>query len=235
MAEKASRQVSPSEPLRVTGPAARFASRGGEKLDAALERFALDVTGLEALDAGASTGGFSDCLLQRGAAHVVAVDVGHGQLHPRLRSDVRVEVIERANIRHLTPAGLGGRRFDVVVADLSFISLLTVAGPLVALAKPEAPLVVLVKPQFEAGKAVVSRTKGVVRDPAIWLGVLRNVADGFAATGATVVDGMRSPLLGAQGNVEFFLYVRTGANQVPFGLLIEELASSDAPVSLGEG
>ncbi|HMK96004.1 MAG TPA: TlyA family RNA methyltransferase, partial [Acidimicrobiales bacterium] len=170
VAEKASRQVGPAEPLVVSVPGARFASRGGEKLDAALDRFAVDVNGKEALDAGASTGGFTDCLLQRGAVAVVAVDVGHGQLLPRLRADPRVKVLERANVRRLSPADLGGRRFAVVVADLSFISLMTVASSLVSLAQPEAELVVLVKPQFEAGRAVVSKGKGVVRDPHVWAG-----------------------------------------------------------------
>ena len=229
VADKVSRQVRPAEPVVLTGPPARFASRGGEKLDAALERFAVDVSGLEVLDAGASTGGFTDCLLQRGAARVVAVDVGHGQLHPRLRSDERVEVMERVNVRYLGPGDLGGRRFDVVVADLSFISLLMVAGPLLALAKPVADLVVLVKPQFEAGRAVVSKNKGVVRDPAIWAEVLCGVAGAFQAAGATVAGGMASPLLGAEGNVEFFLHLRTGAGPGTGELSVPELAAAMLP------
>lgn len=231
VADKASRLVGAAEPLLVSGPLPRFASRGGEKLDAALERFGVDVTGLDALDAGASTGGFTDCLLQRGAARVVAVDVGHGQLHPRLRADERVDVLERANIRYLGPGDLGDRRFDVVVADLSFISLMMVARALLALAKPVAQLVVLVKPQFEAGKAAVSKGKGVVRDPCIWASVLCDVAAAFEAAGATVAGGMASPLLGAQGNVEFFLYLRTGDRQRPMTLSMEELASSAVPAN----
>ncbi len=138
VADKASRRVAPSEPLVVKDLPPRFASRGGEKLDAAVHHFKLDVVGLSALDAGASTGGFTDCLLAHGAAHVVAVDVGHGQLLERLRRDPRMEVVERANVRYLGPADLGGRRFDVVVADLSFISLMMVAPALIALAKPVA-------------------------------------------------------------------------------------------------
>jgi 23S rRNA (cytidine1920-2'-O)/16S rRNA (cytidine1409-2'-O)-methyltransferase len=211
VADKSSRQVAPSEPLVVKDLRPRFASRGGEKLDAAIHHFKLDVVGRHALDAGASTGGFTDCLLAHGAAHVVAVDVGHGQLLERLRRDPRVEVVERANVRYLGPADLGGRRFDVVVADLSFISLMMVAPALLALAKPEADLVVLVKPQFEAGRAVVSKGKGVVRDPEVWASVLCDVAGAFEANGATVVGGMASPLLGAEGNVEFFLHLRSGA------------------------
>jgi 23S rRNA (cytidine1920-2'-O)/16S rRNA (cytidine1409-2'-O)-methyltransferase len=210
VADKTSRQVAPSEPLVVKDLVPRFASRGGEKLDAAIHHFKLDVVGRHALDAGASTGGFTDCLLAHGAAHVVAVDVGHGQLLERLRRDPRVEVVERANVRYLGPADLQGRRFDVVVADLSFISLMMVAPALVALAKPVADLVVLVKPQFEAGRAVVSKGKGVVRDPKVWARVLCDVAGAFEANGAAVVGGMASPLLGAEGNVEFFLHLRGG-------------------------
>jgi 23S rRNA (cytidine1920-2'-O)/16S rRNA (cytidine1409-2'-O)-methyltransferase len=210
VADKVSRQVAPSEPLVVKDLPPRFASRGGEKLDAAIHHFKLDVVGFSALDAGASTGGFTDCLLAHGAAHVVAVDVGHGQLLERLRRDPRVEVVERANVRYLGPSDLGGRHFDVVVADLSFISLMMVAPALIALAKPGADLVVLVKPQFEAGRAVVSKGKGVVRDPKVWASVLCDVAGAFEADGAAVVGGMASPLLGAEGNVEFFLHLRSG-------------------------
>jgi 23S rRNA (cytidine1920-2'-O)/16S rRNA (cytidine1409-2'-O)-methyltransferase len=188
----------------------RFASRGGEKLDAAIHHFQLDVVGRHALDAGASTGGFTDCLLAHGAAHVVAVDVGHGQLLERLRRDPRVEVMERANVRYLGPEDLGGRRFDLVVADLSFISLMMVAPSLVALANVGADLVVLVKPQFEAGRAVVSKGRGVVRDPKVWAGALCDVAGAFEANGAAVMGGMASPLLGAEGNVEFFLHLLSG-------------------------
>ena len=132
-------------------------------MDAALKHFDLDVVGKDALDAGASTGGFTDCLLQRGAAIVVAIDVGHGQLLQRIRLDPRVEVMERANVRYMLPEDVGGRRFDVVVADLSFISLMMVAGALLGLAKPAADLVVLVKPQFEAGRAYYATLLGLSR------------------------------------------------------------------------
>ena len=136
------------------GPPPRFVSRGGEKLVAALEHFTIDVAGRRALDAGASTGGFTDCLLQRGAASVVAVDVGRGQLHQRLLADDRVCSFERTNIRSLALDAVGGVRFDVVVADLSFISLRTVAEPLLErLAAPGADVVLLIKPQFEAGRS----------------------------------------------------------------------------------
>lgn len=231
VATKTSRQVAPGEPLVVSAPPARFASRGGEKLDAALKHFDLDVVGKDALDAGASTGGFTDCLLQRGAAIVVAIDVGHGQLLQRIRLDPRVEVMERANVRYMLPEDVGGRRFDVVVADLSFISLMMVARALLGLAKPAADLVVLVKPQFEAGRAVVSKGKGVVRDPKVWASVLCDVAGAFEAGGAEVAGGMASPLLGAEGNVEFFLHLRTGNKQrADRGTLsLDSIAMSAAP------
>jgi 23S rRNA (cytidine1920-2'-O)/16S rRNA (cytidine1409-2'-O)-methyltransferase len=237
VAAKPSRQVSPSEPLLVLGPPPRFASRGGEKLDAALEHFGLCMTGKVALDAGASTGGFTDCLLQRGAAQVVSVDVGHGQLLTRLRQDPRVEVMESANVRYMRPDDVGGRQFDVVVADLSFISLMMVAQALLGLAKPGADLVVLVKPQFEAGKAIVSKGKGVVRDPKVWAGVLCDVAGAFEAGGAAVVGGMASPLLGAEGNVEFFLHMRTGKKPgiSMVASSLSEIAFSASPTGPGRG
>src|SRR5206468_9527436 len=132
----------------------------GLKLEAALDAFELSVVGARALDVGASTGGFTDCLLQRGAAHVVALDVGHGQLHERLRADERVTVRERCNVRRTTPAELGGERFPLVVADLSFISLTTVAPSLTDLAADGGDVVALIKPQFEAGRAEASRGRG---------------------------------------------------------------------------
>jgi 23S rRNA (cytidine1920-2'-O)/16S rRNA (cytidine1409-2'-O)-methyltransferase len=211
VAEKPSRQVSPSEPVEVPGPPPRFASRGGEKLDAALDAFGISAASRCALDAGASTGGFTDCLLQRGARRVVAVDVGHGQLLPRLREDERVEVLERANVRLLGPEQLGGRRFDIVVADLSFISLVTVAPQLVALAGDGADMVLLVKPQFEAGRQAVSRGRGIVRGEEVWRGAIERVAAAYLSAGAALCGGCVSPLRGAGGNVEFFLHLRRDA------------------------
>jgi 23S rRNA (cytidine1920-2'-O)/16S rRNA (cytidine1409-2'-O)-methyltransferase len=206
---KAARLVAPGEPLLVTGDGPRFVSRGGEKLDAALERFAVDVEGRRALDAGASTGGFTDCLLQRGAAHVTAVDVGYGQLHERLRADPRVEVHDRTNIREVQPGDLGeGQPFDLVVADLSFISLRLVLGSLLGLASPTADLVLLVKPQFEAGRAAAAKGKGVIRDPEVWRQVLEDIGGAMTESGAAIMDAMVSPLPGADGNVEFFVHVR---------------------------
>ena len=207
-AEKPSRLVAPEESLHIAGDGRRFVGRGGEKLDAALDHFGIDVTGRPALDAGASTGGFTDCLLQRGATRVVAVDVGRGQLHQRLRDDPRVTVLERTNVRHLTPDAFGGDRFPMVTADLSFISLGTVAGNLVGLTAPGGDLVVLVKPQFEAGRAEASRARGVIRDPEVWERVLAEVAAALTAAGSDMMGTMRSPLTGADGNVEFLMHVR---------------------------
>jgi len=202
---KAARLVAPDEPVLVLGPPRRFVSRGGDKLDAALEAFALTVGGTRALDAGASTGGFTDCLLQRGARQVVAVDVGHGQLHPKLRHDDRVVVMERTNVRTLTPAAIGGP-VDLVVADLSFISLRTVASALLGVCRPAADLVLLVKPQFEAGRAEAARARGVIRDDAVRARVRDEVGDVLVDGRATIMGWMESPLRGADGNVEYFVH-----------------------------
>jgi 23S rRNA (cytidine1920-2'-O)/16S rRNA (cytidine1409-2'-O)-methyltransferase len=205
-ADKPARMVAPDDRLELAGPPPRFVGRGGEKLDAALDRFAVDVHGRRALDAGSSTGGFTDCLLQRGAASVVAVDVGYGQLDLGLRRDRRVTVVERTNVRELTPDRLGVEPFPVLVADLSFISLRTVAPALLGLAAPGADLVVLVKPQFEAGRAEASRNRGVIRDPEVWSGVLQAVCATYDAAGARLRGLMASPLVGAEGNVEFLAH-----------------------------
>ncbi|MHB8506594.1 MAG: TlyA family RNA methyltransferase [Acidimicrobiales bacterium] len=219
-ADKGARMVAPGEPVVVAGEPARFVGRGGEKLDAALDRFGIDVTGRAALDAGASTGGFTDALLQRGAARVVAVDVGHGQLHERLRADARVESRERLNVRDATPASLGGP-FGVVVADLSFISLRTVAPALVALTEPQGHLVVLVKPQFEAGRRAASRGRGVIRDPAAWRDAVLGVASAISSQGATMMGLMASPIRGAEGNVEFLAHLRRGGGDHGTASLLE--------------
>lgn len=195
----------------MSGPPPRFVGRGGEKLDAALDQFGIDVHGVVALDAGASTGGFTDCLLQRGARRVVAVDVGRNQLHERLRADARVTSLERTNVRTLAPDSLADAPFSIVVADLSFISLRTVAPALAALAADSAQLVVLVKPQFEAGRREVSAGRGVVRDPEVWRRVLEEVGSAWQSQGATMMGVMASPLRGADGNVEFLAHLRVGA------------------------
>ena len=212
-AAKAGHLVSPGEPLLLAGPPSRFVSRGGEKLDAALDRFGVTVAARRALDAGASTGGFTDCLLQRGASQVIAVDVGHGQLHPRIRSDPRVVVIERTNVRSLTLAQIGGEPLPLVVADLSFISLGTVAPALAGeVAAAGADLVLLVKPQFEAGAKEAGRGRGVIRDPEIWQRVLVEVGTALCGVGAAMMGLMVSPLTGASGNVEFLAHFQAHAH-----------------------
>lgn len=206
-ADKAGRLVAPGEPIRVLGPPARFVGRGGEKLAGALERFDLDPRGRRALDAGASTGGFTDALLQAGAESVVAVDVGRAQLHERLRDDARVDVREQTDIRRVRAEDVGGP-VDVVVADLSFISLRAVIDALLVLVAPGGDLVVLVKPQFEAGRAEVSKGRGVIRDPAVWRRVLDEAVVAIEAAGGAIMDAMVSPLRGADGNAEFLVHVR---------------------------
>jgi 23S rRNA (cytidine1920-2'-O)/16S rRNA (cytidine1409-2'-O)-methyltransferase len=207
------RQVAPGEAITMTGSRPRFVSRGGDKLDAALRRFEVDVVGRRALDTGASTGGFTDCLLQAGAAHVYAVDVGRGQLAWALRNDRRVSVLERVNVRMLEPEMLAGP-VDVVTADLSFISLVTVAPALARCAVADADLVLLVKPQFEAGRARLGKG-GVVRDSAVHRAVLHEVIAGLATAGLPVRQVMPSPLRGADGNIEFFVHSRRGPVALP--------------------
>ena len=209
-APKPARLVAAAEPLRVLGPPPRFVSRGGDKLAGALERFAVDAGGARCLDAGSSTGGFTDALLQAGATAVVAVDVGRHQLHERLRTDRRVDSREQTDIRSLTPDDIGGQ-VDVVVADLSFISVGAVIGPLLSLLRDAGDLVVLVKPQFEAGRAEASKGRGVIRDPDVWLRVLREAVGHVEGAGAAIMDAMVSPLRGADGNAEFLLHARKWA------------------------
>ena len=182
----------------------RFVSRGGDKLDGALEVFGIDVSGVRAVDVGASTGGFTDCLLQRGASSVVAIDVGYGQLAWPLRTDERVTVVERTNIRATDPAELGAP-FDLAVVDVSFISLRTVMPHVLALLGEKGALVALVKPQFEASKGRVGE-KGVVRDPAVHIEVLRGAAAAAAEAGLAVSGLTFSPIKGPEGNIEFWLW-----------------------------
>jgi 23S rRNA (cytidine1920-2'-O)/16S rRNA (cytidine1409-2'-O)-methyltransferase len=220
------RQVDEHEAIVLTGDPPRFVSRGGEKLDAALARFAVDVSGLRALDAGASTGGFTDCLLQRGAATVVAVDVGRGQLDWSLRQDARVMLLERTNLRGLELPEIG-EACAVAVADLSFISLTLVAPALARLTTPDAELVLLVKPQFEAGRARVSRG-GIVRDPEVHRDVLDDVVHGLADAGIGVTAAMPSPLRGAAGNVEFLFHARKAAPTITAAALDAAVADAHA-------
>lgn len=205
---KPSTLVEPADAIALSRPARRFVSRGGDKLDAALDRFAIDPAGRECLDAGASTGGFTDCLLNRGAAHVVAVDVGYGQLAWPLREDPRVTVLERTNVRDLEPSMLPYAP-SLLVADLSFISLTLAVPPLARVSAGGADVVLLVKPQFEAGPRDVGRG-GVVRDPAIWRRAIERVIRACAEADLGPVAVMPSPVRGPAGNVEFPLHLVRG-------------------------
>ena len=189
----------------------RFVSRGGHKLEHALLHFAVPVQGTRALDLGASTGGFTDCLLQHGAASVHAVDVGHGQLAWKLRQDPRVIVLERTNARELTPAHFapGATPFDLVVVDCSFISLRRILPPVPALLRPGGQVLALVKPQFEAGKAEADRGAGVISDPAVHARVLAELEAFVHAELPTLrwLGHTESPLLGPAGNREFLAHI----------------------------
>jgi len=210
LADKPARLVAAADQLVILGPPPRFVGRGALKLDHALSTFDLDVTGMRALDAGASTGGFTDCLLQRGADHVVAVDVGHGQLHERLRADPRVTNLERTNVRSLQLDQIGGP-VDIVVGDLSFISLRLVIDRLASMCQPGAPMVLLVKPQFEAGRDEVSRGRGVVTDPTVWDRVRGEIEVSLTAADCELVGWTDSPITGADGNREFLVHAATSA------------------------
>jgi 23S rRNA (cytidine1920-2'-O)/16S rRNA (cytidine1409-2'-O)-methyltransferase len=208
VAEKSARQVAPGDAIVIDGPPAQFVGRGALKLDHALDAFGIDVRGCRALDAGASTGGFTDCLLQRGAEHVVALDVGHGQLHERLRADPRVTNLERENVRHVDVDRIGGK-VDLVVGDLSFISLQLVIPPLTALCQPGSSMVLLVKPQFEAGRQEVDRGRGIITDPAIHDRVRSEIETALLAAGCSVLGWTDSPITGADGNREFLVHATT--------------------------
>jgi len=205
IATKAGQNVRAGSTIVVEEPR-RFVSRGGEKLEKALDAFELDVTAAQALDIGASTGGFTDCLLQRGANHVTAVDVGYGQLDWKLRNDSRVRVMERTNFRLLGDDAFPDG-FDVVVVDASFISVLTILARAVAYLREGASIVALVKPQFEAGRERLGRG-GVVRDAEVHRAVLREVRDGAASLGLVAVAATASPLRGPAGNREFLMLLR---------------------------
>jgi 23S rRNA (cytidine1920-2'-O)/16S rRNA (cytidine1409-2'-O)-methyltransferase len=202
---KAGALVDHAADIALTTPDHPYVGRGGLKLAHALDTFAIAVTGRQALDIGASTGGFTDVLLQRGATRVVALDVGHGQLDWALRTDPRVVVIEHFNARQLTLADLPGA-VDIVVVDVSFISLRHILPVVPPLVRPAADVVVLVKPQFEAGRAEVP--KGVVRDPLVHERVVRDIVAAAAEVGLAHVATTASPITGQEGNVEFLLHLR---------------------------
>jgi 23S rRNA (cytidine1920-2'-O)/16S rRNA (cytidine1409-2'-O)-methyltransferase len=206
-------QVAPKDSIHITEQE-RFVSRGGQKLQAAIDHFGIDFTGKSVLDAGASTGGFTDCALQAGAAHVTALDVGRSLLHQRIANDPRVQVVDEFNVRNLADFQINSGirdRYDLVVADLSFISLTTVVVALCTRVELNGGLVLLVKPQFEAEKSEVDRGSGVITDPAIHQRTCDLVKAAYQARGCELIGIMPSPIRGASGNVEFLLYLRSGA------------------------
>ncbi|MBW1858518.1 MAG: TlyA family RNA methyltransferase [Deltaproteobacteria bacterium] len=205
---KAGAQVLADAAIEITGKDIPYVSRGGVKLEAALGAFNLDVTGLTCLDVGASTGGFTDCLLKHGAKHVTAVDVGYGQLDWSLRNDPRVEVIERTNIRHLD-AGALPHPVDLACIDVSFISLKIVVPVVSQLIKQPANIICLIKPQFEVGKGMVGKG-GVVRDPALHDAVIKDLTAAFEGFKLRVLGIIPSPILGPKGNQEFLMHLELG-------------------------
>jgi 23S rRNA (cytidine1920-2'-O)/16S rRNA (cytidine1409-2'-O)-methyltransferase len=228
-AAKAGTLVLPDESITLAAASRRFVSRGGEKLEAALDRFAIDVAGRMALDVGASTGGFTDCLLQRGAAHVVAADVGYGQLDWRLREDPRVTTLDRTNARDLTP-GMLPYAPDLLTADVSFISLRLILPAASACAAEDAAFVLLVKPQFEAGRGDV-RPGGVVSDPDVWRRVIRSIGSAGEGAGVRPAGLMASPLVGPAGNVEFLLWGTKGPT--PQGVQFDLAVATEEAVEAG--
>jgi len=212
-AAKPARMVDGGQAISLVGPAPEFVSRAGHKLAGALDEFGLDPAGWVCLDAGSSTGGFTDCLLQRGAAQVVAVDVGTNQLHERLRRDSRVDVRERTDIRSVDPSEFTPG-FDLVVGDLSFISLKLVVPVLARLLRENGSCLLLIKPQFEAGRQEASKGRGVISDPAIWR---RTVADVLlvAAEADLRAEGLApASLRGTRGNVEFVALLVTAGSTI---------------------
>ncbi len=204
----------------------RYVSRGGDKLEGALAAFTLDVRGADVLDVGASTGGFTDALLQHGARHVAALDVGYGQIAWKLRGDPRVSVIERTNFRTLGDGAFPGG-FDLVVIDASFISVRTIVARAAAYLRERGTIIALVKPQFEAGRERVG--SGVVRDPAVHASVLREVRDAVRAAGLRVVAASVSALRGPAGNVEFFYLLRREGAEIDDARLDELVAEAHSP------
>ncbi|MGC2184197.1 MAG: TlyA family RNA methyltransferase [Terriglobales bacterium] len=208
--EKAGAGVETSAEIRLLGEDLRYVSRGGLKLEEALKHWQIDVAGRTCLDVGSSTGGFTDCLLQRGAKRVIAVDTGHGQIDFGLRQDARVRLLEKTNARYLTPQQVG-EAVDLVVMDVSFISATLVLPAVIEAAFPLPPerrgrqIVVLVKPQFEAGREQVGKG-GIVRDPVVQKAAVDKVRHALLALGCTQTDVIESPILGGEGNREFLLY-----------------------------
>ena len=221
---KASRLVDPGEAVEIARDGPRFVSRGGFKLEAGLDRFGIAVSGARVVDVGSSTGGFTDCLLQQGAKRVVAIDVGRHQLHEKLRADRRVQVLEQTDVRAVDVDEIGGPA-ELVVADLSFISVRLVARELVALVAVPGDLIVLVKPQFEAGKVEVDKGRGVIRDPTVWRRTISEAAGALEDAGAAIIEAMVSPIRGGEGNVEFLVHGQVADPPPEPALSVDELSA----------
>lgn len=211
--DKAGALCRPDAQIEVRGPVNPYVSRGGLKLQHALDVFGVPVEGRTCIDVGASTGGFTDCLLQRGAAKVYAVDVGYGQLHWKLRQDPRVVAVERTNFRYIQPGDLPA--VDLVVVDVSFISLLKMLPAVRCTLRPEGDVVALIKPQFEAGREAVGKGSGVVRDARIHRQVIETVLGEAARDGWIAMGLTYSPILGPKGNIEFFVWWRQDPQSAP--------------------
>lgn len=209
--------------IQVRGSTLRYVSRGGLKLEKAVEAFALDLEGKVCMDVGASTGGFTDCMLQNGAAKVYAVDVGHGQLDWKLRNDPRVICMEKTNIRYVTPGDIP-ETLDFASIDVSFISLTKVLGPVKSLLKEDGQVVCLIKPQFEAGRKEVGK-KGVVRDKAVHLEVICMVAAYARQIGFQISGLDFSPVRGPEGNIEYLLYLKNGSGEGQTGADLPDAAA----------
>lgn len=207
--DKAGAMFDTKAKIELKGNTLKYVSRGGLKLEKAMKQFDIALAGAVCMDIGASTGGFTDCMLQNGAAKVYAVDVGYGQFAWKLRQDSRVVCMEKTNIRYVTPADIG-EALDFASVDVSFISLTKVLGPAYALLKEEGSMVCLIKPQFEAGRDKVGK-KGVVRDKAVHLEVIKKVIDFGAEQGFFVKNLEYSPIKGPEGNIEYLLYIRKEA------------------------
>ena len=211
-APKPATMIDAGDAVHITAAGPRYVSRGGLKLEAALREFGVSAAGRRAVDVGASTGGFTHCLLEHGAAHVTAVDVGYGQLHFSLRRDRRVSAVERTNIRYADPARLGAP-FGLVAADVSFISLCTIAPALAGLGGDGADYLLLIKPQFEAGRGAVDR-RGVIQDPEVRVRAVAGAVAGLAEAGLGALALTPSPIEGAKGNKEVFGWFRRGPSAV---------------------
>lgn len=207
--EKPSTLFSPETEIEYRG-VDLYVGRGGLKLEGALKTFSLNPTGCHCIDIGASTGGFTDCLLQKGAAHVVALDVGHGQLDWKIRSDSRVTVIEKCNARYLTAADYP-EKFDAIVTDVSFISLKLILPPAMTLLKPGGWIVALIKPQFEAGKKEIGKG-GIIRDPAVQQKVVDDLLEWIQSYPIKSVGIAPSPITGTDGNCEFLWHLQSSLN-----------------------